>query len=95
MTWSPEVFGMTAVAIFYYLVQNAKRAGLLRPRWVPFVLTGVLWILMVELHRFLPAAAEDLLLALGGWAATAMFHGAVKAQVGKGAAPDEAGRKGA
>lgn len=95
MTWSPEAFGMTAMAIIYYLIENAKRTGLLRQKWAPFLLTGAVWLLLVELHRFLPAVAEDLLLALGGWAATTMFHGAVKQQVGRGAATGEADRKGA
>lgn len=71
-------FGLSAIAIVYYLVQHARRVKLITDGRVAFLTPGVLWFALVGLFAFAPVYGGLVLLALAGWAATLIYKAASK-----------------
>lgn len=83
MTMDPQIlvngaFGLSAVAIVYYLVQHARRVKLITDGRVAFLVPGAAWFLLVGLFAFAPQVATLVLLALAGWTATLLYKAASK-----------------
>lgn len=78
MTEQTAIFGLSAIAIIYWLVSHAKRNRIIKDGKGAFLTTGGVWTVLVVLQHFAPTAGALALTILGGWAATLLFKAGAK-----------------
>jgi hypothetical protein len=78
MNEQTAVFGLSAIAIVYWLVAHGKRNDIITNGKGAFLTTGGAWSILVVLNHFAPTAGMLLLTILGGWAATTLFKAGAK-----------------
>jgi hypothetical protein len=72
------VFGISGVAIPYWLLEHAKRVGLITNKKVKFLFPGLYWALLVVVGYINFTVAKAIVVVLGLWVATLAFKSGAK-----------------
>lgn len=71
-------YGLSTAAAIYWLVQHARKVGLIHDPRVSFLVPGAAWAVLVLLWVFSPAALMPVMVGMAGWVTTLLFKAGAK-----------------